>query len=1073
MTIYDRVIAMKKHFISSIVFLMLVSLFMGKALAQSAEENVKVREFLDNMFEHLDKTKVPTGLLRDYAFELVDLDRYDGTSLTDSNFVEKPTFEYLLRSVRSSAVLDKPFKSVSSILDDMYEIDDGTIAIGLLLYKYNYIKSNALDDNLIRYENEQVYDSYDSSGNWRNPYGEKYVIGFSSYSLVTKGNQVTFSFPSELVFTNVPISKLEFDAGDGLGYRPVSIGGTLTIIYGEGECELKLRATLSTGEVLVCHGRMYSEGSHVGVTSEGSAVDQSPDVVQTFIYSGGEGQIKATASVFYASGNSNKTIKKPFIVVEGFDPMDLANYMVKTGSLSNSNSFYDRFGFTNAGNTLKDIACFMNDYDVIYVDWMNCEADIRDNAELLKKIIGWINEQKMACGSNDSNTVMGQSMGGLIVRYALRSMEMQNCKHEVTTFISHDVPHLGANIPVGMLYAVHSLLSFYYGGALAVDVLDYAVNAENWVKMVQKYLYSDSARQMLLNFVNENGQLDNSVHDEWQDEINALGFPLGDSDTGIMNFAVVNGGVHDLQSISSYLHASGDLHSGFFLDFLSILSGPIVCDLLGIESKFWDILPGRTNVTASIDVLPYFSPSSKVFDMQIVYRRKVLWLFNRTVTAFAAANYAPASDMTYDAFPGSYYSFDVRDNASGNDHVGWVGGYEYDITINDKFMFIPTASALCIGNGINPPSRQDYVRTYWPDIPQPLAEMPFQAVLAMSNASTHISHIDNMDEWLMQQMEIRIEGPSLPVTGDAYTLANCEYPVTWSVSDPSVAAIDASSGVITVKSPGVTTVTASYNYLEETISRSKTIMVGLPDFYLQVSHDGLISSVTAKCRTDGNAFKVFFDEGLIEYEWGIKDDDKPIEWTLQRDSVFVIGAPVTTRPRTVFMRVKTSNGLTGPVYNCTFSTPYPFIISPKFIVSNTAGELYTCSSFGIFKLLEDELPLTLVVKLSKLLDQQGINPGMPWRIIVNGEKIHRWDEYPGGQDVRIGMSFYLFDKEEFLEYKQQMKPWGDTEIKVFSILMQDNKLQDMMTAPVIFVYIEDFPENYDEFMMEKIYYKYF
>ena len=40
--------------------------------AQNIEENAAVRDALDKMLERLDKTKVPTWLLLDYAFDLVD-----------------------------------------------------------------------------------------------------------------------------------------------------------------------------------------------------------------------------------------------------------------------------------------------------------------------------------------------------------------------------------------------------------------------------------------------------------------------------------------------------------------------------------------------------------------------------------------------------------------------------------------------------------------------------------------------------------------------------------------------------------------------------------------------------------------------------------------------------------------------------------------------------------------------------------------------------------------------------------------------------------------------------------------
>ncbi len=183
-----------------IFFLVLYFAGMTVLSAQNIEDNVAVRDALDKMLEHLDKTKVPTGLLRDYAFDLVDFDRYDGAALTDSNYVQRTTFECLLRSIRSSAVGVKPFGDVNAILDDMSRGNGNTLNIGLLLFKYNYIREDALDNNLIKYENDKVYDSYDSGGNWKNPYAEKHVIGFSSYNLASLSSVTSFSFPSDFIF---------------------------------------------------------------------------------------------------------------------------------------------------------------------------------------------------------------------------------------------------------------------------------------------------------------------------------------------------------------------------------------------------------------------------------------------------------------------------------------------------------------------------------------------------------------------------------------------------------------------------------------------------------------------------------------------------------------------------------------------------------------------------------------------------------------------------------------------------------------------------------------------------------
>lgn len=60
-----------------IIFVLILYPFLVQG--QNLEDNVVVRSYLDQVFENVDKTKVPTGYLRDYSFELVDFDRFDGS----------------------------------------------------------------------------------------------------------------------------------------------------------------------------------------------------------------------------------------------------------------------------------------------------------------------------------------------------------------------------------------------------------------------------------------------------------------------------------------------------------------------------------------------------------------------------------------------------------------------------------------------------------------------------------------------------------------------------------------------------------------------------------------------------------------------------------------------------------------------------------------------------------------------------------------------------------------------------------------------------------------------------------
>ena len=68
---------------SSILFFIMSASTYGQT---SITENEVVRASLDKMFMNLDKSKVPTGLLLDYAIDIVDFDKYDGRELTVRKF---------------------------------------------------------------------------------------------------------------------------------------------------------------------------------------------------------------------------------------------------------------------------------------------------------------------------------------------------------------------------------------------------------------------------------------------------------------------------------------------------------------------------------------------------------------------------------------------------------------------------------------------------------------------------------------------------------------------------------------------------------------------------------------------------------------------------------------------------------------------------------------------------------------------------------------------------------------------------------------------------------------------------
>ena len=239
-----------------ITMVIISTLIAGTIQAQeSIEDNTIVRSSLDKMFQHLDKSKVPTGLLLDYAMDLVDFEKYTGKYLTDSNYVSISDFQAMLRSIRSASVAKSPpLKDVSSITANFERIaSTNKITIGNVLYRYNYILANALSDNLIRYDEslEEVSDNY-IDDKWMNPYGEKYLFGITPSSIICSENS-SYQIDAEYFFYNIQnISKLELDPGDGDGYRTIRIGEACNSLNGgfrQASAAIPLQASRLRGRI--------------------------------------------------------------------------------------------------------------------------------------------------------------------------------------------------------------------------------------------------------------------------------------------------------------------------------------------------------------------------------------------------------------------------------------------------------------------------------------------------------------------------------------------------------------------------------------------------------------------------------------------------------------------------------------------------------------------------------------------------------------------------------------------------------------------------------------------------------
>ncbi|TQV89442.1 esterase/lipase family protein [Aliikangiella coralliicola] len=141
-----------------------------------------------------------------------------------------------------------------------------------------------------------------------------------------------------------------------------------------------------------------------------------------------------TADVFKSSDG---ILDKPVVVVQPYQ-----------FSVDDSPVEYSAYQFYSQINTSGLADDMIRDgYDVILFRYANVENGIVANANGLQVLLEKLN----TISSISSTSVVGLSMGGVVARYALTKMEYTGTPNNVSTYISFDAPHLGANFPKSIM----------------------------------------------------------------------------------------------------------------------------------------------------------------------------------------------------------------------------------------------------------------------------------------------------------------------------------------------------------------------------------------------------------------------------------------------------------------------------------------------------------------------------------------------------------------------------------------------------------------------------------------------
>ena len=266
---------------------------------------------------------------------------------------------------------------------------------------------------------------------------EQWASATPSYSGLT----VTFSFDARFYFSNAGTSlpeHLEFDPGDGQGYRTLRFGDYLSATYASAGT---VTATLRCGTLLASFTLLVSS----------QPAPPAPD--ETWELRAANGN-RGNAYVFRAHGQTS--LSRPMLVAEGFPGGYPCDYL---------------YAMLNQHDCLE--ALRSAGYDMILLSFANGADLIQNNAQVMQACI-----QQAMQRTSAALVVSGVSMGGLVARYALADMEARQQPHNTRIFLTIDTPHRGAYTNLCSQWFVHYFAKAFPMAQSFAQLLDSPANQQ-------------------------------------------------------------------------------------------------------------------------------------------------------------------------------------------------------------------------------------------------------------------------------------------------------------------------------------------------------------------------------------------------------------------------------------------------------------------------------------------------------------------------------------------------------------------------------------------------------------------
>lgn len=571
------------------------------------QEKLDIYQEIDNLFSKVNSERITTGYLLNKGFIFFEDELYHYNNEYDliSNFKKWKIFYSCLQQSNTNS--DIVLKDIEKVIASGNESIETAISIGFLYFKGNYMNekdiSNLIENNYNELQKPEPYNTFK-------------IFAASPFRHSINYGKVIFELNTSNFYTNLKekIKEIEIDFADGRGFNEFDFKNqTINVNYtstGDKSLTFKL---FTDEDTLLCYSKFNIAHLNIAIPDKKEKIYSSKGMLKTAI-EGGEYE-------FYQGGDK---IDKPVIIIEGFD---ILNEEDASGIIQD----YDDADFTN---DLRD-----NGYDIYTLSYSDPSRPIAENADVLKRLINIVNSEKEG---NYESTIIGESMGGLVARIALREMENDGIDHQVGVYISFDSPHKGAHIPYGMQ-------------TLLQDILDLGID-NLWLKIAGikddfdeaqdafDKLNSSAAKQLLIWHYSRGSEFS-----DFHTFLDNLGYPQQ-----TRNVALING-----SDEVDYQDASLPVTPTDRISFVHMIDGAGRC-LIQVNLEAW-FCPVTTSST------------------QVSRARK----WNACIKTQDRSGDQNSNDKFWDNAPGSFYD---------------LTNFSDDVDYN--FCFVPTVSSVDLNQSI-------------------------------------------------------------------------------------------------------------------------------------------------------------------------------------------------------------------------------------------------------------------------------------------------------------------------------------------------------------------------------------